>query len=194
MVGRTLTKLEDAKRVLLAKYPTLEITLHAVSVTDFPTMSTIIRAAGRIDILVNAAGVCHNVGLPSALAPADLVEMFQTNTVGAYHAACTVIHEHAIRGDEHELKVINLTSALSHTHIAHLSGYAASKAASNLLMLHLSMQWRARRVGVFSMCPVLSYTGMTGKVFPPESPIWEDGKPHFDYAAACSPIGTTLHP
>jgi len=176
MVGRTLSNLEKAKSNLLAKYPSLEIDVHAASVTDFSTMSAIIRATGKIDILVSAAGICHNVGLPSMLAPTELSEMFQTNTVGAYHTACTAIHQHASQGWDHELKVINMSSALSHSHIAHLSGYAASKAAANLLMLHLSMQWHARRVSVFSMCPVLAYTGLTGKVFPPDSPIWEDGK------------------
>lgn len=140
LVGRTISKLEDAKRILLANYPTLEVTAHVASMTNYSTMSDLIRGAGRIDILVNAAGTCHNVGLPSTLAPADIAVMFQTNTVGAYHAACTAIHEHAIRGDDNELKVINMTSTLSHTHIAHLSGYAASKAATNLLMFHHSIQ------------------------------------------------------
>ncbi|KAF2688364.1 NAD(P)-binding protein [Lentithecium fluviatile CBS 122367] len=174
MIGRTQSTLDDAKADLLSKYPELKVTTHAASVTDTAMMTRIIRGTGKIDVLICAHAICHEVTRTSTIDPTELLKILETNTVGNFNIMSSVIHEHVLQGWNHEVKVINMSSALSYIHICHLSGYAASKAAMNLLVSHLSMQWSAHGISIFSVCPTLSYTGLTGKVYPPESPIWED--------------------
>lgn len=176
IVARTLSSLTDLKTELESTYPTLEVTVHAASVTDAAVIQTIVRATGKIDIVVSAAAIAQYAKPPSTIPPSELSEILQTNTVGPFIVISTVLHERAIHGWDHDVKVIYVSSALSHTHICHLSGYAASKSAMNLLCLHLHMEWNSRGVSVFAIHPGLIYTALTGKVFPPDSPIWEDGK------------------
>ena len=171
----TLAKL---KSEMESEFPKLEIIVHAASVTDEAAIRSIVRSSGKIDIVVSAAAICHTTTPPSTIAASELSEILQTNTVGPFLVISTILHERSIRGWDHEVKVIYVSSALSHTHICHLSGYAASKAAMNLLCLHLSIEWGSRGVSVFAIHPGLIYTTLTGKVFPKDSPIWEDGKSH----------------
>lgn len=192
IVGRTLSTLNEVKSDLESKYPNVEVTVHAADVTDSAAMQSIIRATGKIDIVVSAAAICHQVTPTSTIAPSVLSEILQTNTVGPFQIISAILHERAIQGWDHEVKVIYISSALSHTHICHLSGYAASKAAMNLLVLHLNMQWNSRGVSIFSVHPGLIYTTLTGKVFPADSPIWEDGGFPLSFLHAnCTP-GRTL--
>lgn len=176
IIGRTLSSLNEVQSTLKSKYPNVEITIHAADVTDGAAMESIIRSTGRIDIVVSAAAICHQVTPTSTVAPSVLSEILQINTVGPFQIISKILHERAIQGWEHEVKVIYVSSALSHTHICHLSAYAASKAAMNLLVLHMNMQWNNRGISFFSVHPGLIYTTLTGKVFPVDSPIWEDGE------------------
>jgi len=175
IVGRTLETLTQVKLDLEAVFPT-EVDVHAASVADAAAIQRIVRGSGQIDIVVSAAAICHLVKPTSTIDPAELSEILQTNTVGPFTLISTVLHERAIQGWENDLKVIYISSALSHIHISHLSGYAASKAAMNVLNTHLHVQWNERGVSFFSLHPGLIYTTLTGKVFPADSPIWEDGK------------------
>ena len=163
---------------MASEFPKPEIIVHAASVTDEAAIRSIVRSSGKIDIVVSAAAICHTTTPPSTIAASELSEILQTNTVGPFLVISTILHERSIQGWDHEVKVIYVSSALSHTHICHLSGYAASKAAMNLLCLHLNMEWNSRGVSVFAIHPGLIYTTLTGKVFPKESPIWEDGEFH----------------
>ena len=178
VVGRTLSTLSAIKNELGSEFPKLEVTVHAASVTDAAAIQSIVRATGKIDIVVSAAAICHTATPPSTIGASELSEILQTNTVGPFLVITTILHERAIHGWDNEVKIIYVSSALSHTHICHLSGYAASKAAMNLLCLHLSMEWNARGVSIFAIHPGLIYTTLTGKVFPKDSPIWEDGEFH----------------
>lgn len=168
--------LEVIQSSLRSDYPEVEVTIHAASVLDTPEIQRIVRSAGKIDFVVSAAAICHPVSSTSTVDPEVLSEVLQTNTVGPFNVISTVLHERAIQGWDHELKVIFVSSALSHIHISHLSGYAASKSAMNTLMTHLHVQWNERGVSFFSVHPGLIYTTLTGKVFPEDSPIWEDGQ------------------
>lgn len=187
-MGRTLSTLTASKTELESKFPKLEIIVHAASVTDEAAIQSIVRSSGKIDIVVSAAAICHTTTPPSTIGASELAEILQTNTVGPFLVISTILHERAIQGWNHEVKVIYVSSALSHTHICHLSGYAASKAAMNLLCLHLNMEWNARGVSIFAIHPGLIYTTLTGKVFPEDSPIWEDGEFHLLVSFSLSPL------
>ena len=140
-------------------------------------MQSIIRASGKIDLVISAAAIVNEVAPPSAIPASELSEILQTNTVGLFLVISLILHERAIRGWEHKVKVVHVSSALSHTHICRLSAYAASKAAMNLLCLHLHMEWNARGVSVFAIHPGVIFTRLTGKIFTKDPPpLYEDGK------------------
>ncbi|KAF2237160.1 NAD(P)-binding protein [Viridothelium virens] len=175
IIGRTLTSLNEVKSELESAHPSTEIAVHAIDVTDVAALQSVVRETGKIDIVVSAAAICHPGTPTSTVEPATLSDILQTNTVGPFQVISEILHHRAIQGWNHELKVIYISTALSHIHVNHLSGYAASKAAMNLLLVHLNMQWNDRGVSLFAIHPGLIYTSMTGKVFPADSPIWEDG-------------------
>jgi NAD(P)-dependent dehydrogenase (short-subunit alcohol dehydrogenase family) len=177
IVSRTIATLEEVKTDLESQFPDVQIVIHAASVLDAVAIQRIVRYSGKIDFVISAAAICHPVTPTSTIEPSVLSEILQTNTVGPFSVISTILHERVIQGWDHDVKVMFISSALSHVHISHLSGYAASKAAMNVLNTHLHVQWNGRGVSFFSVHPGLIYTGLTGKVFPADSPIWEDGKP-----------------
>jgi NAD(P)-dependent dehydrogenase (short-subunit alcohol dehydrogenase family) len=176
IVGRTLSSITDVKNDIESKYQNVTVSVYAANVTNTVAIQSIIRTVGRIDIVVSAAHISHRVTPTSTIDPAELSEMLQTNTVGPFTLFSSILHERAIQGWDHELKMILVSSALSHIHISHLSGYAASKAAINILISHLNIQWNSRGVSIFAIHPGVIFSPSTAKVFPAESPIWEDRK------------------
>ncbi|KAF4628138.1 hypothetical protein G7Y89_g10016 [Cudoniella acicularis] len=174
IIGRTLLSLNEVKSDIESKYSNIEVSVHAADVTDNTVIQPIIRAAGKIDIVVSAAHISHRVTPTSTIDPSVLSEMLQTNTVGPFLVFSAILHERAIQGWDHEVKIIFVSSALSHIHISHLSGYSASKAAMNILVSHLNVQWNSRGVSIFAIHPGVIFSPSTAKVFPAESPIWED--------------------
>ncbi|WP_425145189.1 SDR family NAD(P)-dependent oxidoreductase [Deinococcus sp.] len=113
-----------------------------------------IRTYGRLDVLINSAGIIQTGPLPN-LTLADYQEAMNVNFYGALHlmmAARPALAES--RG-----RILNVASVGGKVGVPHLSGYSASKFA----LVGLGQAWRAelRRKGVTltTACPGLMQTG-----------------------------------
>ena len=99
----------------------------ALDVTDPESIAAAIDSAGRIDALVNNAGV----GMLNVLEGADIVrarELFETNVLGAMAMSRAVMP--AMRGRCSGV-IVNVSSSVTLRPLPALSIYSASKAALN---------------------------------------------------------------
>ncbi|ASM75124.1 MULTISPECIES: SDR family NAD(P)-dependent oxidoreductase [Roseobacteraceae] len=114
-----------------------------------------IKACGRLDILVNAAGV-------AAYHPLDQVDadhfhaMFNTNVLGAL--SLTRAFAAVMDGPG---QIIHFASRLAETPMPNTSVYAASKAAVSAMTLALSQELGPRGITINAIAPGLIETDMT---------------------------------
>lgn len=114
-----------------------------------------IKACGRLDILVNAAGVATY--RPLEQADADHYHaLFNTNVLGALsltRAAVAVMNGPG--------RIIHFSSRLAGSPMPNTSVYAASKAAVSALTLALSQELGPRDITINAIAPGLIETDMT---------------------------------
>ncbi len=92
-------------------------------------VETAFRHFGRIDILVNNAGQ-GLAGLVENVGADNLVKIIELNLLGPLYAMQAVIPRMRKSGGG---MIVNVSSMVSKMHIPGLAGYAASKAALNIL-------------------------------------------------------------
>ena len=141
-------------------------------------VSSCVRACGRLDILVNAAGVSDY--RPLEQADADHYHaMFNTNVLGALcltRAAATVM------GDPG--RIVHFGSRLVDSPMPETSVYSASKAAVSALVLALSQELGPRGITINAVAPGLIETDMTasavkerGEALRARTPLRRIGQP-----------------
>ena len=112
------------------------LTVLPLDVTDENSISNAIEAAGRIDVLVNNAGI----GWLNALegTPVDIIQsVFETNTVGTMRMIQAVLPQFRARKAG---LIINVTSSVTMKPLPLLSVYTASKAAVNAFTESLAIE------------------------------------------------------
>jgi NAD(P)-dependent dehydrogenase (short-subunit alcohol dehydrogenase family) len=120
-----------------------------------------IAALGRIDVLVNNAGIARN-------APAELVTEADwdatqaTNVRGAFFLAQAVGRHLLARGRG---RIINVTSAAGLAALPDHAAYCASKAALGMLTKVLAIEWGPRGVTVNAVAPTVILTPLGERVW-----------------------------
>ncbi|MBB4285695.1 SDR family NAD(P)-dependent oxidoreductase [Roseospira goensis] len=142
-----------------------------VDVCDLDTAPGAVRAAvarrGRLDVLVNAAGIFH-FGT-STLAVADLEALLRTNVL-AIHALCQACLEPLAQAAPG--RIFNIASVAGLEPFAPVGGYAASKHALVGYGRSLARELLPRGIRVTTLCPDVVDTDMgAGSGMPPEDMI-----------------------
>lgn len=131
-------------------------------VADEPTVKTcfkdIIERHGRIDILINNAGIAKD-GLLLRFKPEDFDAVVQTNLKGAFICAL-----HAARSmlKQHKGRIISISSIVGMGGNAGQSVYAATKAGLIGLTKSLAKELGSRGICVNAVAPGVIETDMTG--------------------------------
>ncbi len=125
---------------------------------------------GRLDILVNNAGVnLPGDGLPGAVDPVAAQKIFDTNFFGALRVAQTML---PLLHKSGAGRIVNVSSGLGsltlnsdpsspiYNSSYKLIGYSASKAALNMLTLHLAYELRDTKIKVNSADPGFTKTDL----------------------------------
>lgn len=89
------------------------------------TIDSIIKKSGKIDILVNCAGIAH-IGKLENTTEADFDKIFQVNVKGVYNVMYTAIEQMKKQGGG---VILNLASVASSVGIADRFAYSMSKGA-----------------------------------------------------------------
>jgi len=132
----------------------------AGSIADAPAVDGAARLVeercGRVDVLINNAGVSPTFERAESLAQEDLRQVFDVNLFGAF--ACCKAAAALMPGGG---SIVNLSSV--HASAAHerLLAYAASKGALEMVTRTLAVEWASRGIRVNSIAPGYLETDMT---------------------------------
>jgi NAD(P)-dependent dehydrogenase (short-subunit alcohol dehydrogenase family) len=120
------------------------------------------RSFGRLDVLVNNAGILYDTWQHAASADLTVVrEAFETNTLGPWRVSQAFLP--LLRRSRHG-RIVNVSSGAGA--LASMDGetpaYALSKAALNVLTLMLAAELKPSRILVNAVCPGWVATDMGG--------------------------------
>ncbi len=120
------------------------------------TIKAVITRFGRVDILINNAGI-HRDRLLLRMTPADFDEVLQVNLRGAF--LCTkYVMPHLIR--QHYGRVVNMSSVVGLTGNPGQANYAAAKAGLIGFTKAVAREVASRNVTVNAVAPGYIATGM----------------------------------
>ena len=114
----------------------------------------IIHTAGRIDILVNSAGIAH-IGKLETTTEADLERIFQVNVKGVYNTMfCVMPHMKKQGGGV----ILNLASVAASVGIADRFAYSMSKGAVITMTLSVAKDYISENIRCNSISPARVHT------------------------------------
>ena len=149
------------------------VVTHAVDVADVAATGEAIDAAagklGRIDVLVNAAGV--QLRKPVAeVTPDDFDSVHDVNLRGAYFAAQAALHHMRAGGYG---RVINIASLTLRTGLPGITIYGCTKGGVAAMTVGMATEYAPEGITVNAIAPGYIYTDMTAPLFEqPERRAW----------------------
>jgi NAD(P)-dependent dehydrogenase (short-subunit alcohol dehydrogenase family) len=158
--ARSRGPLEEIATAIAARRGRAEVVVGSVTdPADIQAAVARIRESfGRLDVLVNNAGISPHFVRAENLEPEALCEVLQTNLVGAFacSAAAFPLLDAAPAGS-----VVNVSSIHgSRSHVRMLA-YAAAKGGMEMMTRTLAEEWAPRGIRVNSLAPGYIETEMT---------------------------------
>ncbi len=133
-------------------------TLDLSRVGDFDAgMQDILRAMGRIDVLLNNVGIARR-DLAENVCEADFDTVIETNLKGTFFLTQAVGRAMLARG---EGRILNMSSQAGTVTLKGEPIYCMTKAAINHLTRCLAAEWGPRGVAVNSLSPTFIWTDST---------------------------------
>ena len=123
----------------------------AVAVDRERLVAEALERAGRIDVLVNNAGVSYTVGIENETLE-QFEQVIEVNTTAVWHLCKLVVPHMVERGSG---SIVNVASMLGHVGSAPIkqANYCASKGAVVNLTRELALQLGRKGVRVNALCP-----------------------------------------
>jgi len=115
------------------------------------------RRFGKIDALINNAGVIEPIATTGASDPAAWARNIQINLVGAYHAIRAVLPPMIAAG---EGTIVNVSSGAAHNPLEGWSAYCSAKAGLAMLTRAVAQEHAAQGIRVFGFQPGTTDTDM----------------------------------
>jgi NAD(P)-dependent dehydrogenase (short-subunit alcohol dehydrogenase family) len=138
----------------------LEAELREMDVTNTGSITAVVRAHERIDVLVNNAGI-GAVGALETLHEDTLRDVFETNVFGALNVTRTVLPTMRAQGRGRVIFVSAIGAILN---TAYLGAYCASKHAVDCISATLDIETQPFGIRVSSVLPSAFNTGMGGNL------------------------------
>lgn len=163
-------------------------TLHVCSVADQSEIIKAIDAIGRVDILINNAGIAH-IGNLENCSEQDFDKIFQVNVKGAYNTLYAVVPRMKVQGGG---VILNLASIAALVGISDRFAYSMSKGAIYAMSLSVARDYMKDNIRCNSISPARVHTpfvdGFIAKNYPGQE------KEMFQKLSDSQPIGRMAKP
>lgn len=162
--ARSPGELEETKRLAEARGGKCHVRVTDLAVADdiAGLVEDTVRAHGRLDVLVNNAGVAPQAGMEQM--NAALFEMLYTVNIAAMFHACRAAWP--VMKKQGGGVLVNLSSVASVDPFPGFAAYGASKAWVNAWTRGLAEEGRPWGIGVFAVAPGAVDTKMLRDLFP----------------------------
>jgi NAD(P)-dependent dehydrogenase (short-subunit alcohol dehydrogenase family) len=159
----------------------------AVNVSDQhqvrETLSSVAQSAGRIDILVNSAGISH-IGKLENTAEGDFDRIYQVNIKGVYNVMyCTIQHMLRQGGGV----ILNIASVAATLGLSERFAYSMSKGAVMSMTLSVAKDYVTHNIRCNSISPARVHTAFVDGFLAKNYPGKE--KEMFEKLSSTQPIG-----
>jgi 3-oxoacyl-[acyl-carrier protein] reductase len=150
----------DAAKTVAAEIGEAAVAIHG-NVADGRSVSDAVEQAverfGRLDVVVNNAGVSHRNRPMLEVDEAEFDRVFAVNVKGIFHMAHAVVPRMRAQGGG---VIINVGSTAGIRPRPGLTWYNASKGAANLLTKSMAVELAPDRIRVCGLAPVMGETGL----------------------------------
>lgn len=155
----------------------LKVEICAFDVTDPDAVETAMASLGRIDILMNNAGIHRRAPL-AEMSVEDWRAVIDTNLGSAFYVSRAVVKQMIERKAG---KIINICSVNSEIGRPTIGNYTASKGGLKMLTKAMALEWGAHNIQANGIGPGYMITEMT-------KPLVEDPKFN-DWICGRTPLG-----
>ncbi|HLG55488.1 MAG TPA: glucose 1-dehydrogenase [Vicinamibacterales bacterium] len=144
-----------------------------------PAVDSVLQTLGRIDVLVNNAGMNIRQQSSETCSLDDWDTIFNTNARGTFAITQLAARDMATR---QRGKIVNVGSVAALIGLPAVPAYSASKAAVQQLTRVLAVEWAARNIQVNAIAPGFVATEMTAG-------LWTDAalKARYDWVLSHTP-------
>lgn len=146
-----------------------------------------LSATGRIDVLVNNAGMDYNAPLEQAPV-AEIRHLFETNSIAPIVMAQAAAAQMIAQGEGGS--IINITSRLASIGVPEMGLYSASKGALKSFTTAAAVEWAPHSIRVNSVAPGMARTEM----FDDWLETFDDGAAKEREVSAAIPLGRVAEP
>lgn len=161
--ARSSAAAEATRRELLNQGATCSVVVCDVANYEDArrAVGEVVVTHGRIDAIVNNAGVVEPIGRLGDTDPAQWAQLVTVNLVGCYHTIHAALPEFARRGSG---TIVNISTGAADQPREGWSGYCSSKAGLAMLTRVLDLEYRASGVKAYSLRPGIIDTDMQGVI------------------------------
>jgi NAD(P)-dependent dehydrogenase (short-subunit alcohol dehydrogenase family) len=139
----------------------LAVGAHTGSTEDLDALiETVMSHYGRVDILINNAGINPGMGPLSDLDPAVFDKMYAVNVKGPWYLASRLAPKMAATGGG---AIINVISVGGLRPAAYMGVYASTKAALEALTKTMAQEWAPMNIRVNALAPGSYHSDLTDK-------------------------------
>ena len=178
----SLTELSGTlkRRGIETPYKAIDLTLSG-SAKDL--VGEVIRKMGKIDILVNSAGI-SKPSKPEEETEENWDDIFNINLKGMFFLCQAVGREMIKKGEGG--RIVNISSQAGSVAVTERVPYCSSKGGVNQLTRTLALDWAVHNINVNAVAPTFVLTDLTRKMFEDEE--------FKKYVLSCIPLARLANP
>ncbi|MBF9141088.1 SDR family NAD(P)-dependent oxidoreductase [Hymenobacter properus] len=128
--------------------------VHAANVAEQAAVVAVFQAIGRVDVLVNNAGIAH-VGNVETTSEADFERVYQVNVKGAYNCLFAAVPLMKAQGGG---AIVNMASIAAHVGLTDRLAYSMSKGAVFAMTLSVARDYLGSNIRCNSISPARVHT------------------------------------